>query len=262
MGALSKILPVGLLAVGFWLLAAPSVFAATLYLSPSSGNITVGDEITVGVYVTSNDQALNAYSGSLSYSADVIEVTGVSGSGLTDFWVVEPSYSNASGSASFEGVIFNPGFIGAGGQILTLTLKAKSAGAAAITFADGSVLANDGQGTEILTDVGSATFAIAAAAVPPQQPPTGTPVPGSPPTTPIPDASLPPTGEVPDDQESGDTTEPGDIDLPGDETVEEPDVSFKDSNYFYLAVLAGAVALVIASAYILLRKPRVRRSRK
>lgn len=65
----------------------------------------------------------------------------------------------------------NPGFVGSSGKVLGVTFKAKSQGNAALTFANGSVLANDGQGTSILNGLGGANFTIS----PPAPTPTPTP---------------------------------------------------------------------------------------
>ncbi len=138
--------------------------AATLYLSPASGSYQVGKTFSASIYTNSADQASNAYSGSLSFPTDKVEVTGLSKSGsIMSLWVQEPSYSNANGTISFEGIIFNPGYNGAAGKLLTITFRAKAVGAASVRFTSSSVLANDGLGTNILTGVGNATYSITAA---------------------------------------------------------------------------------------------------
>ena len=55
--------------------------AATLYFSPSSGSYTVGTTLSVSVYVSSTDQAMNAASGIISFPQDKLEVTSLSKSG-------------------------------------------------------------------------------------------------------------------------------------------------------------------------------------
>ncbi|MEK7471251.1 MAG: hypothetical protein AAB623_01215 [Patescibacteria group bacterium] len=62
-----------------------------------------------------------------------------------------------------EGVILN-GYTGSNGTIATLSFKARAAGNASIKFASSSVLANDGQGTNILKNIGQANFTISKAA--------------------------------------------------------------------------------------------------
>ena len=143
--------------------------AATLFFSPASGTFAVGKTFTVNVLVSSSDQAANAYSSTVSFPTDLLEMTGISKSGsVVNLWVQEPSYS--AGTANFEGVTFNPGYKGGGAKIVSLTFKAKAEGTAVLRFIGGSVLANDGEGTNILTGRGSGTYTIGAVEALPEAP--------------------------------------------------------------------------------------------
>lgn len=155
--------------------------AATMSLSPYSGSYKVGQTFSVSVYVGSSDQAMNAVSGAVSFSRDVLEITSLSKSGsILNLWVQEPSFSNSNGSINFEGVVYNPGYTGNSGKILTVTFRAKAEGTASVSFSSGSVLANDGEGTNILTGLGKATFTIGPG-TPVEKPPTTTiPLPTAP----------------------------------------------------------------------------------
>ncbi|MBT4350015.1 hypothetical protein HOD19_04570 [bacterium] len=157
-------------------LVAPLAEAASLYVSPSSGNYGIGDSFTVGVYTNSSDQALNAVSGTLSFPTDKIEVTSVSKAGsIMSLWVSEPSFSNSAGTVSFEGIVLNPGYSGSAGKILSVTFHTKGGGSVPVNFATGSILANDGQGTNILTGFGSGNFIIELEDVTPVAPESDTP---------------------------------------------------------------------------------------
>jgi hypothetical protein len=135
--------------------------AATLYFSPSSGSYNVGQTFSVSVYVSSADQAMNAASGVISFPSDKLEVASLSKTGsIFSLWVQEPSFSNSAGTINFEGIVLNPGFVGTGGKIIGITFRPKTAGTANLSFTSGSVLANDGQGTNILTALGTASFAV------------------------------------------------------------------------------------------------------
>jgi hypothetical protein len=135
--------------------------ASTLYFSPSLGEYAVGKTFSVGVYVSSSDQAMNAASGVISFPSDKLEVTSLSKtSSIFSLWVQEPSFSNSNGTINFEGIVLNPGFTGPSGKIITITFKVKAAGQSFITFSSGSVLANDGQGTNILKSLGNAQFSL------------------------------------------------------------------------------------------------------
>ena len=152
------------------------VEAATIYPSPSSGSSNIGDNFSVGVFVSSADQAMNAASGVLSFPADKLEVTSVSkNSSVMNLWVQEPSYSNSSGKINFEGIALNPGFTGSAGRVITVNFKTKNSGTANLTFSAGSILANDGLGTSILSSMGSASFAIDTLVTGPVAPAAETP---------------------------------------------------------------------------------------
>lgn len=150
-----------LLVAGFLLLVAPSAEAASLYFSPSSGSYTVGNTLSINVYVSSADQAMNAASGIISFPQDKLEVISFSkNSSIFALWVQEPSFSNSAGTVNFEGIVLNPGFTGSSAKVITITFRTKTAGNASLIFSSGSVLANDGKGTNILTSLGSAQFSL------------------------------------------------------------------------------------------------------
>jgi len=152
---------------------AQPVAAATLYPAPASGSYNVGDTFTVGVYVSSPDQAMNAVSGALSVSRERLEIVSVApGSSIVNLWVRDPAYSATAGTADFEGIVLNPGFKGSGGQIMVMTLKAIAPGVGSVNLNSGVVLANDGHGTNILRGLGTAQFTIIGVDIPaPQEEP-------------------------------------------------------------------------------------------
>lgn len=137
--------------------------AASLYFSPQSGSYTVGSTFAVNIYVESKDQAMNAASGVISFPSDKLEITSLSKTGsIFSLWVQDPSFSNTQGVINFEGIVLNPGFTGASGKAISINFRTKAAGNASLAFSSGSVLANDGKGTNILTGMGNATFSIGA----------------------------------------------------------------------------------------------------
>ena len=140
-----------------------SAQAASLYFSPSSGSYSVGKTFIISVYVSSSDQAINAASGVISFPQDKLQVISLSKTGsVMSLWVQEPSFSNASGTINFEGIVLNPGFIGNSGKIINITFKAKVRGITSLSLSSASILANDGKGTDILTGSGSASYNIMA----------------------------------------------------------------------------------------------------
>ena len=136
--------------------------AASLYFSPSSGSYNIGQSFSVNIYVSSVDQAMNAASGVISFDKSKLEIISLSKSGsIFSLWVQEPSFSNSVGVVNFEGIVLNPGFIGSAGKVVTINFKAKTVGSVLLNFSNGSVLANDGKGTDILTDLSSVSFDLA-----------------------------------------------------------------------------------------------------
>ena len=157
------------LALFVFLLGPSGAFAATLSLSPSTGTYHAGDRVIVNVLVSSSE-AMNAASGVVLFPTDLMSVEYVNKGSVLNFWVTEPSYSNATGKVNFEGVSLS-GFQGSNGSVLTIAFRAKKTGSADIKFSTGQVLANDGQGTDITQGLNNATFTISGAAATPTSAP-------------------------------------------------------------------------------------------
>ena len=138
-----------------------SADAASLYLSPASLTLTPGQVGTFTVYVESSAQAMNAVSGSIFVNGATASGASKAGS-IVSFWAAEPS---AAGSqVSFEGVVLSPGYTGAAGKVLSFSVRAAAAGTYSANFISGSVLANDGKGTDITSGTRGGTITVSAAA--------------------------------------------------------------------------------------------------
>lgn len=125
--------------------------AANIILSPSNISTKVGKTFSVDVLVNNNKDPINAVSGLINFPADVLSISSISKTGsFITLWAEEPSFSNTAGTLNFEGVALNPGFSGATGKVITVTFKAKQAGNINILVKSGSVLANDGNATNVL----------------------------------------------------------------------------------------------------------------
>jgi hypothetical protein len=104
---------------------------------------------------------MNAASGVVSFPTDKLQVVSVTKSGsIFSLWVQDPSFSNSSGKVNFEGIVLNPGYTGSRGKLVNITFRTRAEGSATISFLSGSVLANDGSGSNILTSSGKATINI------------------------------------------------------------------------------------------------------
>jgi hypothetical protein len=130
------------------------VKAADIFVTPALGNYTIGQNFSVSIFVSSPGQAMNAASGILSFPPDELEVMSISKANtIMSLWVQEPTFSNQAGTVNFEGVVLNPGFTGANAKVLTVNFRAKGYGLADVSFSSASILANDGNGTNILKTI-------------------------------------------------------------------------------------------------------------
>jgi hypothetical protein len=142
--------------------------AATLSVSPGTGVYTSNSTFTVKVVVNTSGKSINAAEGTLSFNPSELSVVSANRNGsIFNLWVAEPSFSNSAGTVSFSGGLPS-GYTGGSGNIMTVTFKAKGSGASKVSFASGSVLANDGAGTNVLTSMNGGTFTIQAAAPTPE----------------------------------------------------------------------------------------------
>ncbi len=141
----------------FSALGSGNVFAANLTVSPSSVSTKVGKTFTVDIIVNNNIEAINAVSALVSYPSDALSITSVSKTGsFISLWAEEPIFSNEKGTLSLEGVALNPGFSKATGKVISVTFKALQEGNVSISIKSGSVLANDGNATDVLKTTGAA----------------------------------------------------------------------------------------------------------
>lgn len=143
---------------------AHTAHAATLNFSTKQ-SVGVGSAISVPITLsTAAGESANAVSARVQYPPELLKLVSVSKAGsIVSIWPGEPTYSTASATVEFEGIILNPGWSGSNGIILTLTFEALRAGTAEVSFAGASVLANDGKGTNILTMSPTRTISITSA---------------------------------------------------------------------------------------------------
>jgi len=135
-------------------------WAATLFILPEKGTFIIDKDFSSTVNVDTNTE-INAAEGSIYFPVDKLEVISLSKKeSIFSLWAVEPSYSNIEGTIWFGGVLPTPGFKGSEGKILTITFKPIKEGKADIKFKEGLVLANDGNGTDILKEIKSASFIL------------------------------------------------------------------------------------------------------
>jgi len=126
--------------------------AAILQMKPSQTNVTVGNIVNVQVTVDTLGKVINNAESVIQFPTDLLEVVSVdSTSSIFSLWVENPSFSNSTGQALFNGGVPNPGFQGSNGNILSIVFRAKKVGSASVIFLNSAVRANDGLGTDILS---------------------------------------------------------------------------------------------------------------
>ncbi len=152
--------------LGIFMLFIQTADAASLYFSPSSGTYAIGKPFTISVYVSSTAQAMNAVSGKITFPKNLLQVSSLSQvESIINFWVQQPSFSNTNETIDLEGAVFDPGYRGSGGKIIDIVFSPKAQGTVNLRMASGSILANDGLGTNILEGLGSASYNITGAPI-------------------------------------------------------------------------------------------------
>lgn len=143
------------------LLCASGADAASLHLSPPSGWYGIGRSFDVVLYVDSEGRAVNAVEGVLSFDPELLQVQSVtSPDSIFNLNVQDAEYSNTDGTVHWTGVILNPGYTGTSGNMLTVTFRGVGKGTAEVSYAAAQVLANDGEGTDILTSTSGGSYTV------------------------------------------------------------------------------------------------------
>ncbi len=161
------LLPLAIWIVPFFV----SAQSATLSFAPSTGSFSVGKTFTVNISVDSGSTAVNSANATIEFDSTLVTVDSVSKTGSAfGLWAVEPTFSNSAGTVSFEGGNTSP--ISGKKQLLSISFKPTKEGSLTLSFKDGTVLAADGKGTNILGDKLPSTYTIGAAIAPPPPPPS------------------------------------------------------------------------------------------
>jgi len=138
------------------------ILAATLAVSPATGVYQTNSTFSVTVKVNTSGSAINAADGTLTFNPRELSVVSVSRTGsIFNLWPVEPSFSNSAGTVSFSGGIPS-GYTGANGSVLSVTFRSLTSGTAKVAITNGSVLAADGRGTNVLTAMAGGTYTLSA----------------------------------------------------------------------------------------------------
>ncbi len=159
---LRKVLILLALVLGLIGMVTLTVEAASLTLSPATGVYTTNASFTARVVVNTQGKSINAAEGTLTFNPRELSVVSVSrANSIFSLWVTEPTFSNSAGTINFSGG--SPtGYAGSGGTIMDVTFRAVGSGTVRASLTGGSVLANDGRGTNILTTMAGGSYTIQA----------------------------------------------------------------------------------------------------
>jgi hypothetical protein len=105
----------------------------------------------------------------LSFDPSLLSVVSVSRDGSAfSLWTTEPEFSNSAGTVTFGGG--SPSPFTANSNLMTITFRTVAEGSATVSFAEASVLAADGLGTDVFDNSTNGVFAITGAAEPTPNP--------------------------------------------------------------------------------------------
>lgn len=166
-----KIFLLAIFAVAFFVVSFSSVYAAELFVNASDSSVLEGEIIRLRVGVNTQGVSINNGESTIAFPSDLMQVVSIdTSSSIFDLWVNKPSFSNNTGTITFNGGVANPGFTGANGTLFWINARAKKAGLAGISLQSSFVRANDGLGTDILSSTRNTSVTIAKAAEKPVVP--------------------------------------------------------------------------------------------
>ncbi|MDD5431294.1 MAG: cohesin domain-containing protein [Candidatus Pacebacteria bacterium] len=148
-----------LLSILFFGLNFNGASAASISLISNSQNLGINQEFNVDLIIES-DVNINAAQGIVSFSPGVLQLISVSrDNSIFNFWVEDPTISNDVGTMSFTGGTAQ-GVSGKSLKVLSMKFKATGVGESAIKLSGGTVAADDGQGTNVLSDIKEAKVSV------------------------------------------------------------------------------------------------------
>jgi hypothetical protein len=113
----------------------------------------VGDQIPVTLEISANTP-INAAGGTITFSPSILNVVSTSRiTSIVDLWAEEPLYSNTDGTLHFSGgILSGRGNSAVRGTIIIVHFAALKEGRTTLTLKDGQILANDGAGTNVISE--------------------------------------------------------------------------------------------------------------
>jgi hypothetical protein len=135
--------------------------AAEMYLILDKTEITEKSPFSGTVYISTGGLPINNAEATIHFPTDLLNVESVSTSGsIFNIWVEQPYFSNTDGKIYFNGGLPTPGYAGQSGTALKINFRAKKIGVADIAFGSPAVRANDGKGTDVLSQTRGSSISI------------------------------------------------------------------------------------------------------
>jgi len=154
-----------LIAVAVGMASVSSATRTSIVLESDVQAVAENDTFAIDVYAVATTP-VNAVSLAISMPTEYVEVLGIDrGESVITLWTSDPRVEN--GVVYLEGGTYRRGFVGKH-LIATINVRAKKAGQATVATTDASLLAGDGRGSEVTTDISSARRSLAITAETPE----------------------------------------------------------------------------------------------
>lgn len=149
-------------------LISKNVKAADLVIVPDPGPFEIGQDIAVDIKIDSKDSSINASQATIKYPTNLLKFVGFDRSNSAfNFWVEEPSVTEADGAITFIGGT-SKGISGATLQIFKIKFKSIGSGNGQITASDAVITSSDGQGTNVLSEIKNGGISVGVKSIAPK----------------------------------------------------------------------------------------------
>lgn len=135
-----------------------NIFASTertvSYILPSKKEYQIGEEFPFDLTITGIKKTINAVESDISFDPRILRVKEIKTDNSFASIFVTKTYNNDLGVVRIIAGVPNPGFVQESGVLATIILAGIATGVSDVAFLPQSVvLANDGQGTNVLKDL-------------------------------------------------------------------------------------------------------------
>ncbi len=137
------------------------LYNSVIRLQPAANVFHQEYENIVSVIVDTGDEAINTVQFSVRFDPEMIEIRDLgTDNSLCEFYL-EREIDNVHGRVSVSCGRPTPGFVGHGGNVVDLIVRAKKVGSFTLAFEEGTqVLANDGLGTNVLRQTTDGSYVV------------------------------------------------------------------------------------------------------